>query len=168
MSEAMRFGTMEDPAPEEAPSEAAETTAEPEAVQVDPSQENAEIPAPPLDLNEELWEGGPTYGDIEAWKQQYKDVYVTSVTPDTHYVWRTLTRFEYRRLVKNIEQQMSTGQVSQAEANMNNEESIAEMCILFPKVTRQDLAGEMAGLASIISQEVMETSAFVALEIRQL
>lgn len=168
MSEPMRVGVMEEarPVPEEP---AVDSTPQPEAEAPKPEpvevKEGDESPIKPED---ELWPGGPTMAMIDAWKKEFGDVYVTSVTPDTHYVWRTLTRFEYRRLVKNLEQAVSTGQVTQAEANMNNEEAMAEICLLFPPVSRVELSSNLAGLASIISQEVMEASGFVALEIRQL
>lgn len=121
-----------------------------------------------MDPNAELWEGGPKFAQINAWKEQFGDIFVTSITPDKHYVWRTLSRFEYRRLVKNLEQAIATGQVSQGEANMNNEESIAEMCILFPMLTRAEGAGELAGVASTIAQQVMQASGFGDGEVRQL
>lgn len=120
------------------------------------------------DPQEEVWPGGPVFGQINAWKEQFGDIYVTSVTPENHVVWRTLTRFEYRRLVKNLEQELASGKSSQAEANLNNEEAVAEMCILFPPYSRADAAGHMAGIASTISQQVMEASAFVSIEVRQL
>lgn len=116
----------------------------------------------------ELWPGGPTKAQVDIWKGKFGDVYVTSVGPERHYVWRTLTRFEYRNLVKNLEQSIASGQVTQAEANMNNEEAISEICVIYPPVTRAQLAGEMAGVASIISQECMESSGFVASEVRLL
>lgn len=121
-----------------------------------------------MDPEETLWDDGPNFGQINAWKEQYGDIYVTTVAPEKHYVWRTLTRFEYRRLVKNLEQSISTGQVSQSEANMNNEEQIAEMCVLFPKYERTAGAKELAGVASTIAQQVMEASAFTPVEVRQL
>jgi hypothetical protein len=126
--------------------------------------------AAPLGPNDEIWDGGPTMGQIDAWKEQFgpDSIYVTSLTPSFHVVWRTLTRFEYRRLVKNMEQAVQAAGVSQAEANMNNEEQIVEICALYPQFNRQALSGELAGLPSIISQEVMEASAFVSLEVRQL
>lgn len=121
-----------------------------------------------LEDDEELWPSGPTGAHIKEWKRVYGDIYVTSVTPERHIVWRTLTRFEYRRLVKSLDQQSTSGQVTQAEANLNNEESIAETVILFPEYKRDQVGGYMAGIASLISQEAMEASGFVALEIRQL
>jgi hypothetical protein len=121
-----------------------------------------------MDPDEEVWDGGPVFRQINAWKDQYGDVFVTSVTPEKHIVWRTLTRSEYRNLVKVLEKTLSTGSVSQGEANLNNEESIAEMCILYPPYKRDSQAGEMAGIASTIAQQVMEASAFVSVEVRQL
>lgn len=128
------------------------------------------VPIEDLDPNDELFPGGPTIGTIQEWKQEFGEdsVFVTSLSPTKHVVWRTLNRFEYRRLVKQLEQAMAGGTMTQAEANMNNEEQIAELCILFPSMNRAQMAGEQAGLASIISQEVMEASGFVPMEVRQL
>ena len=130
---------------------------------VDPVEDVTELGA-----TDELWPDGPTGAQIEEWKNVYGDVYVTSVTPEKHIVWRTLTRFEYRRLVKALDLQSTSGTVTQSEANLNNEESIAETVILFPEYKRDQVGGYMAGIASLISQEAMEASGFVALEIRQL
>ena len=67
-----------------------------------------------------------------------------------------------------METLVQAGQLSNAEANMWNEEAISELCILFPSYDKQALIGDMAGLPSLISQEVLEASGFVALEVRQL
>lgn len=127
-----------------------------------------EVPPEDLDPATPLFEGGPNLGTIEAWKEQFGDVYVTSFGLDDHYVWRTMSRFEYRKLVKQLEQLVASGQVGSAEANMNNEEAICELCVMFPPLSRTDMASIPAGVASILSQEIMEASSFVALEVRQL
>lgn len=121
-----------------------------------------------LDDSEEIWEGGPTAGTIKAWKQQFGEVYVTSITFDKHIVWRVLNRIEYKNLVKKMEQLVQAGQLTSAEANMWNEEAIAKMCILYPQYDDIEMNGVMAGIPSLISQEVLEASGFVALEVRQL
>lgn len=118
--------------------------------------------------DELIWPNGPTAGQIKAWKKQYGDVYVTSLTYDKHIAWRTLNRLEYKNLFKKMEQLIQAGQLSQSEANLWNEEAIAETCILYPAYDRQSLVSEMAGLPSLISQEVLEASGFMALEVRQL
>lgn len=115
-----------------------------------------------------IFENGPTAGQIKAWKKQHGEVYVTSISFDKHIVWRVLSRMEYKQLVKKMESLMQAGQLSTAEANMWNEEAIAELCILFPGYNKAALTSDMAGLPSLISQEVLEASGFVALEVRQL
>jgi len=149
------------------------SVAQPEEVPEGVSADEIEDEEGPLSLEDldpttPLFENGPTVGEIIEWKKLHGSVYVTSFDIDQHYVWRPITRFEYRRLVKQMEQAIASNQVTQAEANMNNEESMCELCILWPKLPRSEMAGEMAGVASIISQEIMEASAFVALDVRQL
>lgn len=118
--------------------------------------------------DEEIWDGGPTAKMIKDWKQEYEDVYVTSLTFDKHIVWRVLNRLEYKQIVKRMEQLIQAGTLSSAEANMWNEEAIAEMCVLYPRFDKNTLSGAMAGMPSLIAQEVLEASGFVALEVRQL
>lgn len=115
-----------------------------------------------------IFEHGPTAGQIVEWKKQHGEVYVTSISFDKHIVWRILSRLEYKQLVKKMESLMQAGQISTAEANMWNEEAIAELCILYPAYNKNALTADMAGLPSLISQEVLEASGFVALEVRQL
>lgn len=118
--------------------------------------------------DEEIWKDGPTAGMIKRWKEQFGEVYVTSITFDKHIAWRTLTRLEYKNVVKKMEQLIQAGQLSSAEANMWNEEAISELCMLYPQYERVDMNGIMAGVPSLIAQEVLEASGFVALEVRQL
>lgn len=139
-----------------------------EAVEVEEEMPEEGIRVEDLDENEEIWEGGPTAGQITNWKRIHGDVYVTSITFDKHIVWRTLTRNEYKQLVKKMEQLVQAGQLSTAEANLWNEEAITEICILHPSYDKVALSSEMAGLPSLLSQEVLEASGFVALEVRQL
>jgi hypothetical protein len=116
----------------------------------------------------EIWDGGPNAGMIKEWKQYYGDVYVTSISYDKHIVWRVLNRNEYKQIVKKMEQLVQGGQLTSAEANMWNEEAITELCVLYPKYDKKTALGVMAGMPSLIAQEVLEASGFVALEVRQL
>lgn len=113
-----------------------------------------------------LWEGGPTFAQINAWKDQYGDIYVTSLTPEKHFVWRTVKRPEYRALVKAMENALLAG-TTQGVANMDNEEDIVELCILAPKYSKND-PEQLAGTAGTISGQILEASGFVSLEVRQL
>lgn len=132
------------------------------------TQEEESIPVESLPDDQPIWEDGPTAGMIKTWKQEFGEIYVTSITFDKHIVWRVLNRLEYKNLVKKMEQLVQAGQLSSAEANMWNEEAIAELCILFPQYDKIEMNGIMAGIPSLISQEVLEASGFVALEVRQL
>ena len=40
--------------------------------------------------DQEIWDGGPNAGMIKAWKEQFGEVYVTSITFDKHIVWSCL------------------------------------------------------------------------------
>jgi hypothetical protein len=139
-----------------------------EAIQDVLADEEAPLGVEDLPDDELIWPGGPTAGQIKLWKQEYGDVYVTSITYDKHIAWRTLNRLEYKNLVKKMEQLVQAGQLTQTEANLWNEEAITEICILYPAYDKQSLVAEMAGLPSLISQEVLEASGFLALEVRQL
>jgi hypothetical protein len=118
--------------------------------------------------DERVWPDGPTAGQIKAWKKEHGEVYVTSISYDKHIAWRPLSRLEYKALVRKMEQLVQSGQLSNAEANLWNEEAIAEICVLYPSYDKESMTKEMAGLPSLISQEVLEASGFVALEVRQL
>lgn len=136
-----------------------------EEVEEDEAEEHVMVED--LDPEEELWHDGPKAGEVAAWKEEYGSVYLTSVTLDDHILWRPLSRPEYKAHVRNMESLVDSGQMSPADANLYNEEAIAATCILFPPYDPQN-KNELAGLASLISQEVLEASGFVALEVRQL
>lgn len=144
-------------APAPAPAPEMESEVEEDATQIED-----------LDDDVVLWDGGPTAGMIKDWKDKFGEIYVTSITFEKHVVWRVLNRNEYKQIVKKMEQLIQGGQLTSAEANMWNEETIAELCILFPKYDKKSLSGAMAGMPSLIAQEVLEASGFVALEVRQL
>lgn len=131
------------------------------------TEEEEEWDSRAMDPDQELYPGGPTFAQINAWKDQHGEVFVTDFA-GKYYVWRTMSRFEYRNIMRKLEQAVSSGQVSQGEAQMNNEDDIAELCILHPPYRRTEAAGHLAGVAATISQQVMEASAFVASDVRQL
>lgn len=132
--------------------------------------EREEVDAPTsleeMDPESELWPDGPQVGLVLQWKDEHEGVYVTSLTLDKHVVWRTMTRPEYREMIHTIEDVSQKNNMSPAEVTLFQEEYIADLCVLFSGGPSP--AEDIAGLATIISQEVMDASGFVALEIRQL
>lgn len=131
--------------------------------------EDGAVPLEELDPEEDLWLGGPKIGQVLEWKKEYGEVWCTTLNPFTnrHVLWRPLDRDEYRRLVLALEQAIQAG-MSNVEATMNNEEVMTELVTLYPKYNRHDRKGTLAGMPQTISQEVMEMSGFVAVEVRQL
>lgn len=121
-----------------------------------------------LDPKTALWEGGPTAAEAVAWKVQHGDIYITNITFDKHVIWRTLKRSEYRFLVKQMENLIQSGQMTQSEAGMRQEEMTVEICALCPRYTTKDFDSELAGLPAIISQQILESSGFNTIEVRQL
>jgi len=121
-----------------------------------------------LDPEVEIWPGGPTAGNIVAWKEAHDDIYLSSFTDNYHVVWRPMNRFEYKMHVKNMEKMTQSGAVSQAEAALVNEEAICEICVLFPSFSRDKIPSELAGAPSTLAEDILEASGFVALEVRKL
>jgi hypothetical protein len=121
-----------------------------------------------LDPEEELWPEGPTVAHIKNWKEEYGNVYITSVDVDTHLVWRKMQRPEYKHMLKVMEQYTSDGQMTNVDVSMFNEEYVTQLCTLFPVITQETLDTIDAGIPSIISQQVMDASGFVALQVREL
>ena len=124
------------------------------------------VPLESLDPSEELWEGGPTVGQALEWKGEFGRLFITSLDYDDHILWRPLLRSEYKEHVRQIERMTSSGQVSQMEAKLLNEEMLAETCMLWPRYDKS--VDNLAGVPAIIAEEIMEASGFVALQVRQL
>ena len=101
--------------------------------------------------SEEVFPDGPTKNQIENWKQQYGDVYLTEFDSET-FVWRTLSRLEYKEL-------MNQGNQSEWEG----EENVVATCVLWPEnYGPEDISDGKAGVPSILSDQVMAKSGFVA------
>lgn len=136
--------------------------------QAEEEDESSIINVEDLDPDLEIWNGGPKAKDIVEWKKKYGDVYVTSITFDKHVVWKTLNRQEYKMIVRQIEQVVSSGKMSQTEANMLNEELVCQFCTLYPQFSNEDFSNEIAGLPSILAQQILESSGFTTIDVRQL
>lgn len=142
-----------------------ETPEEEETAEQDDAEADS-VPLESLDPEEELWEGGPTVAQALEWKSQYGRLYITSLDYDDHILWRPLLRSEYKEHVRHIEKLTNSGQVSQLDAKLLNEEMLTETCMLWPRYDKA--VDNIAGLPALISEEIMEASGFVALQVRQI
>ena len=143
-----------------------------ESVMEAEEEEDEEVaPAPmtveEMDPDEHLWDGGPTAAQIIKWKASVGEVYFTQMNINEFAVWRTINRQEYRQLSKHMETAIQKGK-SQSDASFDNEEMIAELCMLWPRMTRADFAGKPAGIPSLLSQQILEASGFTSIDVRQL
>lgn len=109
-----------------------------------------------------VFPNGPLASQITSWKKQFAvtdsegniikegEIYVSRVKGQ-HYVWRPLTRYEYKQIV-----------------NMPNtdplqrEEIICETCVLWPEnYNYEAMAKDGAGIPALLAQQIMEASGFV-------
>ncbi|AOQ24714.1 hypothetical protein MTAT_20590 [Moorella thermoacetica] len=83
---------------------------------------------------------------INAWKEEYGEVYVTEIGDETFY-WRTITRPEYKEIVNNDKLTV-----------FEREEVICEKCVLFPE--QYDFKHCRAGVPTLLAEEIMDFSGF--------
>ena len=120
-----------------------------------------------LDPEAEVWPGGPKAKLVQKWKKLHREIYV-SVFLEDYVLWRPIKRSEYKEHVLNLEAMSEAQGLSPSEANFLNEEIITAMCVLYPKWDMDDLDDGLAGIPSLISQEILEASGFVVLDVKQL
>lgn len=118
------------------------------------------------DPETEIWTDGPTAGQMIEWMDQHKNVYVTSISFDEHVAWRPLKRSEYAKISSHLES--LPVETSETEANMINEELICKTCVLAPDYSKQDFDDLLAGVPTLIAQQIMERSGFTAIGLREM
>lgn len=119
---------------------------------------------------EEIWPGGPTVGHAKAWKEAYGRVIVGTLESGEHYVIRPLNRAEYRNHVISIERtRNAAGGGLQTAETLATEEAITQIGLLYPVLDDMELRNfGPAGFPTLVSQQIMEISDFVAVETTEL
>jgi hypothetical protein len=96
----------------------------------------------------------PSDADIQAFKDRFGDnIYMIALDEDEMYVWRPLTRHEYKALLQNVQHE----QVFM--------EQIVQKCVLWPTVTPEWVAGGKGGTIPTLHAVIMEGSNFLAPEV---
>jgi hypothetical protein len=104
------------------------------------------------DGDKEIYEGGPTFNQLEAWKSQFKAIYLTEFDDENVFIWRALNRKEYKDVMK----------IDNAD-QFYKEERICEKCVLWPQnFSFLAMSGGKAGIPSYIAEQIMDKSGFVA------
>ena len=93
---------------------------------------------------------------VEAWKQEYKKLFKTTLTDGTVLIWRRLKRSEYKALMKEFDKEQD-----QDERFWAREEAVCRSCVLYPSAEEVDRILEyQAGAATILSDDIFANSGF--------
>ncbi len=99
--------------------------------------------------DDEIFPDGPTRNKVEEWKSRYGSVYMTDIE-DEVFVWRTITRIEYKEILK----------AKQADA-LYREERMCEKCVLWPEnYSFISMSQGKAGIPSLLAEHIMDKSGF--------
>lgn len=99
-----------------------------------------------------LYEKDPVLREkLQSFRKQYQDIYVFFFTDDEFYIYRPITRFEYKELDREYG---------------NDAEKFLEMlvckAVLYPTMTPERLDGLRAGVAPTLASLIMSASGFGA------
>lgn len=119
-----------------------------------------------VDPETEVWADGPTAGQMLKWIEKHGNVYVTSISFDDHIAWRPLVRSEYALISRQVE--AAAQELSESEVAMFNEELICRICVLSPDYSNQDFDTVLAGIPTLVSQQILERSGFSAIGLREM
>lgn len=95
----------------------------------------------------------PKRSQLEAWKDKYKKIYISQIIePDKFYVWRTLSRIEYKKLNAHKE----------FENPVAANEIMVENCLLYPEPTQEWRLNSPAGWVDTLGKQIAFQSGWVA------
>ena len=99
------------------------------------------------DPERELFEGGPKISQINKWKEEYGEVFATSIDLEM-FIWRPLTRKDYKELITN------------GGSLYDREERYCSKCVLWPE--NYDFKDEhiKAGLPTSLAEQILLKSGF--------
>lgn len=101
-------------------------------------------------VDEELFPGGPMVSKIDEWKNLYGQVYMTELDDDDTFIWRVLSRREFKEVMK----------LEEVDA-LYREEKVCEHCIIWPEnYSFNEINGGKAGVPTVLSEQIMEKSGF--------
>ncbi len=98
--------------------------------------------------------GAPTKLQIEKWKAEFGDVFVSGFSDTDIFVWRPIRRKEYCKL------QQLAGDPKNEIDQFRHEELVCETCLLYP-VPPFDW-DQKAGTASTLAEQIFQNSHFVS------
>lgn len=89
---------------------------------------------------------------IEVWKKSFGEIFKSEISGDI-FIWRPIKRSEYKILLSSFED------LSQEEKMLAKQEEAVKMAILYPS-NIDELIEKKAGLATVLSEEILANSGF--------
>lgn len=95
---------------------------------------------------------GVTEDQIEAWKNNYGNIYISQIHEDGKaFLWKKLNRAEYRQIIES-------GAMSK---EMSYQDAVLRKCMLAPKPSHEFLSVSDAGLIPTLFTQIMFQSGFI-------
>jgi len=114
-----------------------------------------------------LPEDFPTKEELDGLASKFGRLRIHRMNPGEAYVVRPLSRPEYRQYLDILKGKYATAEeAASPSARMDQEEMLVEKCLVYPKVTKEQLRGTsdnlhkiaMAGTISILAYDIEEIS----------
>ncbi len=116
----------------------------------------------------------PDQPTIDAWKAKYKDVFVSGFSEEEIFIWRSINRVEYKKFqieqqaINALQQNTNSGSPQDVKAQVAvaidtqyaMEENLVANCILWPKLTPEELSAKAGTIPSLLEQ-IMQNSNFM-------
>lgn len=99
--------------------------------------------------------GAPDQTQIELWKTEFKEVFVTPFTEQEMFIFRPIAREEY----VEFQSQASSPDPERRLDNFSYEEAVLDLCVLFP--TKVNWKKTKAGIISTLFEQIMQNSYFM-------
>jgi len=91
----------------------------------------------------------PAQQQIDAWKQQYGEVFLIAFDEDEMYVWRPINRLEYKQMIQSVQNEAAF------------QEAMVQKCVLWPNIGPEWLAAGKAGTIPTLHAVILEGSNFL-------
>jgi hypothetical protein len=124
--------------------------------QKQPETQESEVPNLVKLLEE--FDNSPGAAEIEKWKQQFGEVFVSGFSETDIFVWRPLNRKEYVELQKKMRTPAQENE--QQFTDLDFEEAVVNQCILWS--SDEKILKNKGGSISTLSEQIMTNSNFMA------
>lgn len=115
----------------------------------------SENPADNLSQVLKSFPDAPDQAQIDAWKKQYRDIFVSGFSETEIFIWRTVRRPEF------VEMQTRLNDPNDPMDNWKIEEWVCSKCVLWSS-TKEAWEEGKAGTPQTLSEQIMQNSNFMS------